>query len=256
MTTRRTIQGLARQWFIPLAASAALAACSSSDNGGGGGSTSDSYDGTFASADFSGTVAVTVPTASAAIAAPVTGPAPSFDLNGAMTINVTATLHITGGGTVNLTGTLNGVALALAGSNYTFSGTLSGSGTNRQISGTFTDPNGNTGTFSVHVSANGAHAKAYCGAYAGTDNGSPDGGTFNLVIGSEGNGGAIIVNASGDAGYLAARTVSSQLQMYDPAAPNISIAQTTTYNSTNVAGSYDNQQGATGTFSGSVAACN
>jgi len=251
----RTIPALVRQWFIPLAASVALAACSSSDNGGGGSSTSDSYDGTFASADFSGTVAVTVPTASASIAAPVTGPAPSFDLNGASAINVTATLHITGGGTVNLTGTLNGVALAMAGTGYTFSGTLTGSGTSRQISGTFTDPNGNTGTFSVHVSASGTHAKAYCGAYTGTDNGDPDGGTFNLVIGSEGSGGAIIVNSNGDAGYLAAHTVSNQLQMYDPQAPNITIAQTTTYNATNVAGTYDDHQGSSGTFAGSVAAC-
>ena len=94
-------------------------------------------------------------------------------------VTVTGTLALTGGSTVQLTGTYNASGnpqLVLAGGGYGLAGNYSP--TNGVFSGTSTFPDGKTGMWTV--SADAATVTVFCGTYSSTQ--GHGGGTWNLVL--------------------------------------------------------------------------
>jgi hypothetical protein len=91
----------------------------------------------------------------------------------AATYTVTGTLIINGNQVIVLTGTFDGTTLVISGNNFSFNGTLS-SGT---LSGTFSGPNGASGSFTVSQGSNGNTVKVYTGTFSGDETG-----TLNLVV--------------------------------------------------------------------------
>jgi hypothetical protein len=85
-----------------------------------------------------------------------------------------------GGGTINLTGTLDVDALSMTGGGYTLTGTLK----NGSFTGTFTGPAGASGTFAALSSTAVTPAYAYCGSYSGviTPGDIVEDGSFNMVV--------------------------------------------------------------------------
>jgi hypothetical protein len=108
-------------------------------------------------------------------------------------VPVTGVATIPGGGTVALTGTLDGNALSLTGGGYTLTGTLS----RGRFSGTFTGPGGATGTFAALSSTDVTPAYAYCGTFVGTitPGNIVEDGTFNMVV-----AGTVVSGASAGSG--------------------------------------------------------
>lgn len=102
----------------------------------------------------------------------------------ATTIQVTGTLALTGGASIQLTGTYNPGTepqLVLAGGGYGLTGDYSAA--SGVFAGTSTFPGGQTGLWTV--SANGTAVKVFCGTYssmAGHGNG-----TWNLVLDKNNN---------------------------------------------------------------------
>jgi hypothetical protein len=171
---------------LSLATTAILAsvACSSSNstspkpNGPTG-----TFKGTLVGDGASGVLTLTFPSSVSALPA-----ASRFALvrvaEAGTTIQVTGTLALTGGSSVQLTGTYNPDAepqLVLAGGGYGLAGDYSAK--NGVISGTTTFPNGKTGLWTV--SANATAVKVFCGTYASSQGNG--GGTWNLVLDSNNN---------------------------------------------------------------------
>jgi len=99
-------------------------------------------------------------------------------------ITVTGTLALTGGSTVQLTGTYNADAnpqLVLAGGGYGLTGNYTA--TNGVFSGSSTFPDGKTGLWTV--SADAATVYVFCGTYSSTQGNG--GGTWNLVLDKNNN---------------------------------------------------------------------
>lgn len=218
----------------------ALAACGD----GGSGSTNPSpggtvnYAGAFASAASSGvvrfgsgTAALTADGRVAAVMAPIA---------------LTGTLTFTSGTVVSLSGTLNGTVLVLTGSGYSFNGTAVNGNV---ISGTFTGPGGESGTFSVTLSSSTATVKVLCGEYTGDDSG-----TFSLALLPDRTGGVVVGNQTGIARPKSGTT--DKVEVLPDAAPTFVIATgTLTNGGSDIAGNWQDPSGAAGTFQGSVAAC-
>jgi hypothetical protein len=172
--------------------------------GGDGGSgptslaPSTTYRGIITASD--GATAGLVLTFSSAVAIRV-GPASADAL---VVVPVTGVATIPGGGTVSLTGTLDGNALSLTGGGYSLTGTLS----RGQFSGTFTGPGGASGSFAALSSTDATPAYPYCGTFSGTitpGNVTEDG-SFNMVVAgtvlygaSAGSGGGDVVGFRGSA---------------------------------------------------------
>jgi hypothetical protein len=152
-------------------------ACGGSDGGTGpsGLSPSTSYKGVITSSD--GTTAGLLLTFASAVASP---PAPMPSAALADPVSVTGVATLPGGGTVNLSGTLDNGTLSMTGSGYTLTGTL----TNGKFVGTFTGPGGATGAFTALSSSDVTPAYAYCGTYSAviTPGNVEENGTFNAVV--------------------------------------------------------------------------
>jgi hypothetical protein len=228
---------------LTLTALVTLAACS--DDSSGGGTTDVNYQGTFASAVSAGKLAF------GGSVATVRTPMAAAEANAVATI--TGTMTFLSGTVVNLTGTLDGTALALTGGGYTFAGTQSGT----QINGTFTGPDGETGIFTATLSTTDATVKVLCGEY--TED-AVLAGYFNLALAPDRTGGVVVVPGDGSGGQLGkARPKSGttdQVEVLPNALPNFVIATgTLTNNGNDIAGTWDDGQGSSGTFAGSVAGC-
>jgi hypothetical protein len=231
--------------FASLAALSLLAACG--DSGGPSSSTPKAfaYAGTFGSAANSGTIIFS--TAPVAIRA---GNGNTASLSAP--IDLIGTLTFSNGSTLDLTGTLDGAALLLAGTGYQFTGTLS----NGVISGSFTGPNGESGSFSASLSSSGGAVALYCGSYTGDDEG-----VFSLALKPDRTGGVIVVPSSGSGG-LTGRSrptpgTTDQIDVLPDAAPTVVIATGALFGIPNTAfdsvdGFWDDGQGSSGTFGGST----
>lgn len=200
------------------------------------------YAGTFASDGSSGTILFS--TAPAALHA-------SLEASLSAPIELVGTMTFSDNSTVDLTGLLDGNDLGLAGGDYALVGTLSGG----VISGEFTGPNGETGSFSASVTTNGAQVALYCGTYDGDDSG-----VFSLALKPDRSGGVIVVPSNGDPGQTgrarAKSGTSDQIEVLPDAAPSVVIAigslfaiDGTAFDS--VAGEWDDGENV-GTFGGST----
>ncbi|MFN8650771.1 MAG: hypothetical protein U0133_02565 [Gemmatimonadales bacterium] len=188
-----------------------LAAACSSDSGTDNNNPSAvAYAGTFGSPTHSGTLVFA--TAPAAIHA--TG---SMQASLAV-IDLVGTLTFSNGSTLNLTGTLDGADLFLDATGYNFVGTLSGG----VISGTFSGPSGESGSFSATLSSDNASVSLFCGNYSGTD-----AGVFSLALTPDLTGGVIVVpsdNSGGLTGRATPTGAANTVQIKPDVAPTTVIA--------------------------------
>ncbi len=232
----------------------ALVACGDDNANGpsGGLQPSTTYEGFVAAANgstaalsitFASAVALHTPGAPAHLMAAVTG--------------ATGTIDDGAGGTIALTGSLDGTALEMTGTGITLTGALS----EGQITGTVTGA-GLTGGFAALSSTTTDPARPYCGTFSGTsvdvDPGTPEDGTFNLVA-----AGTVVQGSSVGADGIfpftgTASTTGGELTITinESNASGRIIASGTTQNSyARLSGTYETQtpQGqrvATGTFVG------
>ena len=149
---------------------------------GGGGSTPTT------TTSYKGVYTDTTGTQSGSISATVTGTATksspfSFIRNAFAASTASGTLTIVGGGTVSLTGTLDGTTLTLSGDGYTFTGTTDSDG----VSGTYT---GSTGGFEGLDSTSDT-VTVYCGTWnrpvdVAHDCNNERNGVWNIAVSSDG----------------------------------------------------------------------
>lgn len=223
---------------LPLLTLVALAGCGDDDDDGdgGGGDTAVSYAGPFASSASAGVIrfgstAALVADGRAALVAP---------------IDVTGTMTFTDGTVVNLSGTLDETVLALTGSGYSFSGTAVSANV---ISGTFTGPGGESGTFSATLTSDGAAVTVLCGEFSGDDSGA-----FSLGLLPDRTGGAIVGDQTGRARPKSG--TSNQVEILPDALPSFVVATgTLSGDGQSISGTWQDPTGSSGSFAGSAAAC-
>lgn len=162
----------------------AVGACSDDENnnGPGGPPASASYKGLVASTSGE-TGPLTITFASPVAAPPAlpadpTGPMPS----GGSPVAASGSFFLGGVGPIALTGTLDSGDLTMTGSGWSFTGTLA----DGEITGSFSGPGGESGSFAAIADSEGNPVSAYCGSYSGTDftsdPPSSTEGTFSVVI--------------------------------------------------------------------------
>ncbi|HEX5819146.1 MAG TPA: hypothetical protein VFY20_09720 [Gemmatimonadales bacterium] len=166
-------------------------------------------------------------------------------------IDLTGTMDFINGTTVSLSGTLDGSALILTGGGYEFTGTAVGD----VINGTFTGPDGETGSFSATLIPDGIAIVTMCGSFSGDDSG-----VFSLSLDPDRNGGVIVVPDDGGPGVTGVARPKSgttdQVEVLPDALPSFVIATGTVSSGFNsIAGTWDDGQGSSGSFTGSVDAC-
>lgn len=212
------------------------AACGGDGGGGPSGQTS-SFVGIVSVDDGSATGSLAVTIQSGTLAPPAGAGA-------ALRVPVNATGTLTLGGTTSLTGTYDPDTdiLALTGGGYTFGGGFDGVD---RLEGIWTGP-GTSGTF---VTTSGSSGVAYCGTYTATD-GSGDSGTFSIVV-----TGTIVrgeAYSSTDQVPIPLDGVinGNAITIDNPLSAN--PLATGTRNGTTVSGTYDDGQGGTGTWTGTL----
>ena len=229
----------------PLAAFAAFtaialatAACSSEDKngGGGGGGSTTTFLGIVSSDDASesGSVSVTVSTANPSAPAP-TGVA-------IVSVAASGSFKIVGGATIALTGTYDDVtgALDVTGGGYTFTGTYDG---NNRLEGTYTGPS-TQGTFVTAQSD--ANTAAYCGTYAGDDQG-----VWDFVIDGNTLLGQAVSSATGGGLPLDGSISGNNITILFPGTQT--VLATGTKSGSNVSGTWDDPNSTdAGTWTGTV----
>ena len=224
---------------LMLSASLGLAACGGDGDGGnnGGGSTT-TFTGIISNDDgsASGSITLLVATASPAPPAP-TGPSIRNP------VNVTGSLDF-GGAPVALTGTYDPDAdvIAVTGGGYDLGGGFDG---NNRLEGFWSGPNNTTGTF---VTTKHGNAIAYCGTYAADD--QSDSGTFSFVVAAGVLLGEAVSDQGGGTIPLDGTVSGGNITIHVPGG-SAGLA-TGTINGTSVSGTYDDQQGTTGTWTGGV----
>lgn len=154
--------------------------------------TAGTYVGTLAGAQTSGVLEVTVEGSDAS---------GSFTLAG-------AARSTSGSVRPPLTGSFNAGtgALQLSGGGYTFTGTLSGG----VLSGSWTGPDGTSGTWTALVEGEGTVVAVYCGVY----DTSNDEGTFNLVRQDANLRGFAVSSVDGDTIGLSGTVSGNTLSIY------------------------------------------
>jgi hypothetical protein len=228
--------------LLTLAALALIAACGDDSNDDGGGSSTPvvEYQGVFGSATKAGRLAFA--TTTSAIREGMAGLVAAIPMSGTMDFT-------DGGAQVTLSGTLDGTSLTLTGGGYDFTGTE----TDGIINGSYTGPE--SGTFTATLVPDGGFVVQLCGTYAGSDTG-----VFSLTIGQDRAGGVIIVpddGSPGQTGRARAKAGSStDVEVLPDALPSFVIATGTMNGAFNqISGAWDDAQGSSGSFSGSVDAC-
>jgi hypothetical protein len=169
-----------------------------------------------------------------------------------------ATLLLSDGSTVTLGGsyTATGGAVTLSGGGYTFTGTVS----NGVLSGSYTGPNGTSGSFST-LSADQGTVTAYCGTYNSTRQpaGQPQttgSGVFNLQIAANGvaSGETTPVSGDTDPGTFTGQANGSVVNVVHHSADGDPVNDTdvtATIQNGTVSGTFTTN-GGTGSFSGST----
>lgn len=228
-------------WRITaLASMAILAACSDStgSSGGGGGGNSTTFTGIVTSDDglASGALDFTIPSTSL-----LRRPPTALSLRPSFT--VTGTLSYDGGAAVALTGTYDDATniLALTGGGFTLGGSFDGTD---RIEGLVTGAA--SGTF---VSASGASGTAYCGSYTETSGGGDDG-TFSFVISGSVVRGNAVSSVDQTLNALDGTFSGGTINIFFPGTTN--VLATGTLSGSNVSGTFDDLQGTTGDWSGTV----
>jgi hypothetical protein len=214
------------------------AACGGDGNGGGGpsGQTS-SFVGIVSVDDGSATGSLAITIQSGTLAPPAAAGASALD-----PVNATGTLTL--GGTTALTGTYDPDTdiLAITGGGFTFGGGFDGVD---RLEGIWTGPGGTSGTF---VTTAGSSGVAYCGTYAADD--QSDSGTFSIVI----TGGIVRGEAYSSTDQVPIPldgTISGNTIAIDNPLSTTPLATGTRTGNT-VSGTYDDGQGGTGTWTGTV----
>ncbi len=224
-----------------LSAALGLAACGGDGdggNGGGGGGNTSTFTGVISNDDGSqsGSITLVVQTGNPAPPAP-TGPSLRDP------VNVTGSLDF-GGGPVALTGTYDpdADAIAVTGGGYDLGGGYDGS---NRLEGLWAGPNNSTGTF---VTTKNANAVAYCGTYDADD--LSDSGTFSFVIAGNVLLGEAVSDQGGGTIALDGTVSGNNITINVPGGgPGLA---TGTISGNSVSGTYDDQQGTTGTWTGGL----
>ena len=220
-------------------------ACSDSGGGGGGGGgggSTSQFLGIISTDDGleSGEISITLDTGSP-------------DMGGASAITAFATVaasgtHKLGGTSVPMTGTYDtdpssGTyrGVTLTGGGYTVAGFFDGVD---RLEGGFSGP-GNSGIFVT--TKKGSATVAYCGTFTGDDDG-----TFSFVVNNQNKVLGTAYTTSGGAPIpLDGVKSGSTITIYAPGTTNIVLASGTVSGST-ASGTWDDHQGSTGTWTGSV----
>lgn len=222
-----------------LSASLGLVACGGGGDGGnnGGGSTS-TFTGIISSDDGSqsGSISLVVQTGNPAPPAP-TGPSLRDPVNVAGSLNF-------GAGAIALTGTYepDGGTIVVTGGGYDLAGGFDG---NNRLEGNWAGPGGLAGNFVTTLSAS---ATAYCGSYAADD--QSDSGTFSFVVAAGVLLGEAVSDQGGGTIPLDGTVSGGNITIHVPGG-SAGLA-TGTINGSSVSGTYDDQQGTTGTWSGGL----
>jgi hypothetical protein len=234
---------------MALAGLALLALSCKSDKTTGPGSSAyaGTYSGIIAGSTTSGTLTITIPTATAA--APARGPiATASDVDAVVTL--TGTLKIAGGSSYSISGSFDNVAGTLSGVTagpYTITGGFAGG----KFTGTWTGPGGTSGGFSLLSVPSGGSSLALCGVYTGSDNG-----VWNLsIVGTSMVG--IAANSSGALRLTGTYNASSGAMTGVVSPDDATLAASGSNNTTtNVASGQWAADGGSGSWSGSASACN
>ena len=206
----------------------------------GPGATSTSFEGTISGNGVSGDLSLKIATAN---------PAPQGPARSQATVTASGTL-VTGGSSVGLTGNYDTVnhAIAVAGGGWTLGGGLTSFG----LEGTFTGPGSTSGVFSTQRIGSGTDTVVVViGTFTSTTGGP--GGVFNFSI----RGAAIHGNAFPNGGttaipldgtYTASSGAISIVNAANPTGP--ALATGTLQANGAASGTYDNQNGDSGTWTG------
>lgn len=227
--------------LLTLASLVVVAACGDDSGDGGPSDPEVEYQGVFGSATTAGRLHFAT-----ASAAGIQGSAANL----VAPIQLAGTMDfIDGTAQVALTGTLDGSDLSLSGGGYTFTGTLA----EDVINGTFTGPE--DGSFTATLVPDGGFVVQFCGEYDGSDSG-----VFSLTIDENRAGGVIIVPDDGSPGQTGrARPKAgsaTDVEILPDALPTFVVATGTLNETFNlISGSWNDGQGNSGTFTGSVDAC-
>ncbi|MGE0352548.1 MAG: hypothetical protein AB7I33_04615 [Gemmatimonadales bacterium] len=233
---------LTRRHLTLLTALAGLglaAACGSDGNSDGGGNNGSSsvFLGILSSDDASesGSVQLTVATASPSAPVPTSISFSAVGVNGSV--------KIVGGATVTLSGNYDDATntLTATGSGYSFTGVYDGS---NRLEGTYSGP-GTQGTF-VTAKSDGSTTTAYCGTFAGDDQG-----IWNFVVDGSAILGQAVSSLSGSSAPLDGSISGSTISIFFPGTQQVLATGTRSGNS--VSGTWDDPNSTdTGTWSGTV----
>ncbi len=240
----RPVQAATRRAAVALAL--LLAACGGGGDGNGGtgpGPTETTLAGILSATNGAvGTLELTV---AGDITAPRVAAAGGRLPAARVVLNLSGTLSLATGGTVNVTGTWDtGTgAVSFTGGGYSFTGSYA----TGALSGTFTGP-AIDGVFTMTVSSGTAGVTTYCGTFTGTDgNGDPENGLLSLAV-SGGQVYALLVISTSS--YALTGTVSGSIV-------TLSIpsgSATGTISGSSVSGSYT-AGGSSGSWQASVNGC-
>lgn len=213
-----------------------VASCGGDDSSSDGNPETQSFTGIVSSDDglSSGELLLEVADAASLHAAPTS---PRL-----VTLNVTGTLVLNGGAPVTLSGTFDTETgeLSVTGGGYAFAGVFDGV---HGLEGTWTGPGGSGGTF---VTTDLDAAAAYCGSYE-TGEGD-DSGTFSFVIGGTILRGAAVSSEDESLLPLDGTVAGNAITIYFPG--TTSVLAVGTRDGSAVSGTFDDQQGNQGTWSG------
>ena len=181
--------------------------CDSNDDSNPPPAGTGSYVGTLAGAQASGVLEVTID---------------GDDASGSFVLTGDAARSASGSAMPPLTGSFNSGtgALSLEGGGYTFTGTL----VNGVLSGTWTGPDGTSGSFSALLEGEGTVVAVYCGVY----NTVNDNGTFNLVRQDASLRGFAVSSEDGDTIDLSGSVSGNTLTIYATAAGQTANVATAT----------------------------
>ena len=126
-------------------------------------------------------------------------------------VNATGTFSLGSIGPIAISGTLTDGTLLMTGSGWTINGTLA----NGAITGTFTGPDGETGSLAAVSSTESAPARAYCGTYTGIDHTdeSAEAGTFSVVLAGTVALGTVVTD-DGDTGSFSGTATSTAFTVH------------------------------------------
>ncbi len=209
-----------------------------------------SFKGTLVGANVSAVLTVTLPGSTASAPAHRVRFSIVRTANAAAApISVTGTLAIVGDGSFSLSGTYDPSAnpqLTVTGGGYTITGTYTA--TNGVFSGSFSGPGGTSGQWTVSAGG-GTAVSVYCGTYGGSASG-----TWNMVLDASNRLTGVVNTGKG------ARLMQGS---YSPGSnPNVSVTFSGGSASGNVdpatgagSGTWSNNKGGAGTWTGSTALC-